>query len=91
MHSANWDESVDFKDKVVGGIFSIREICIRLAHYISVIGTGSTAIQIVPQIQKGRFRAIFNILPRALILGHSRQENGSTHEISNVDQPAIRR
>ncbi|KAH8805254.1 hypothetical protein F5884DRAFT_823017 [Xylogone sp. PMI_703] len=35
MHSARWDESVDFKDKVVG-----------------VIGTGSTAIQIVPQLQK---------------------------------------
>jgi cation diffusion facilitator CzcD-associated flavoprotein CzcO len=35
MHSAHWDESVDFKDKTV-----------------AIIGTGSTAIQIVPQLQK---------------------------------------
>ncbi|OQU98935.1 hypothetical protein CLAIMM_04644 [Cladophialophora immunda] len=35
MHSARWDESVDFSNKVVG-----------------IIGTGSTAIQIVPVLQK---------------------------------------
>lgn len=35
MHSAKWDESVDFKGKTVG-----------------IIGTGSTAIQIIPQLQK---------------------------------------
>ncbi|TVY25630.1 putative sterigmatocystin biosynthesis monooxygenase [Lachnellula hyalina] len=35
MHSATWDESVDFKDKTV-----------------AIIGTGSTAIQIVPKLQK---------------------------------------
>jgi cation diffusion facilitator CzcD-associated flavoprotein CzcO len=35
MHSANWDHSVDFDNKVVG-----------------VIGTGSTSVQIVPQLQK---------------------------------------
>ncbi|KAK2745556.1 hypothetical protein FQN57_003681 [Myotisia sp. PD_48] len=35
MHSAHWDHSVDFKDKVVG-----------------VIGTGSSSVQIVPQLQK---------------------------------------
>ncbi|KAI9371747.1 hypothetical protein BJX61DRAFT_534533 [Aspergillus egyptiacus] len=35
MHSAAWDHSVDFKDKVVG-----------------VIGTGSTSVQIVPELQK---------------------------------------
>jgi cation diffusion facilitator CzcD-associated flavoprotein CzcO len=35
MHSANWDHSIDFDNKVVG-----------------VIGTGSTSVQIVPQLQK---------------------------------------
>jgi hypothetical protein len=35
MHSANWDESVDFKDKVVGGILSTHQILIRLAHHYS--------------------------------------------------------
>ena len=35
MHSAKWDHTVDFKDKVV-----------------AVIGTGSTSVQIVPQLQK---------------------------------------
>lgn len=35
MHSAKWDHSVDFDDKVAG-----------------VIGTGSTSVQIVPQLQK---------------------------------------
>ncbi|KAK6380739.1 hypothetical protein LTS17_004939 [Exophiala oligosperma] len=35
LHSANWDSSVDWKDKKV-----------------AVIGTGSSAIQMVPQIQK---------------------------------------
>ncbi|KAL4747783.1 hypothetical protein BDW72DRAFT_196433 [Aspergillus terricola var. indicus] len=35
MHSAAWDHSVDFRDKVVG-----------------VIGTGSTSVQIVPELQK---------------------------------------
>lgn len=35
MHSARWDDSINFTGKTVG-----------------VIGTGSTAIQIVPQLQK---------------------------------------
>ncbi|KAF2430448.1 FAD/NAD(P)-binding domain-containing protein [Tothia fuscella] len=35
MHSAAWDHSVDFDNKIVG-----------------VIGTGSTSVQIVPQLQK---------------------------------------
>ena len=35
LHSANWDHSVDFKDKACG-----------------VIGTGSSSVQIVPQLQK---------------------------------------
>ncbi|KAI1630504.1 cyclohexanone monooxygenase [Exophiala viscosa] len=35
LHSANWDDSIDYKDKTV-----------------AVIGTGSSAIQIVPQVQK---------------------------------------
>jgi cation diffusion facilitator CzcD-associated flavoprotein CzcO len=35
VHSANWDHSIDFDNKVVG-----------------VIGTGSTSVQIVPQLQK---------------------------------------
>ncbi|KAE9986270.1 hypothetical protein EG328_006273 [Venturia inaequalis] len=35
IHSANWDPTVDFDDKVVG-----------------VIGTGSTSVQIVPQLQE---------------------------------------
>ena len=35
LHSANWDPSVDWKDKTV-----------------AVIGTGSSAIQMVPQLQK---------------------------------------
>ncbi|KAL3477263.1 hypothetical protein BJX99DRAFT_257520 [Aspergillus californicus] len=35
MHSAAWDHSVDYTDKVVG-----------------VIGTGSTSVQIVPELQK---------------------------------------
>jgi cation diffusion facilitator CzcD-associated flavoprotein CzcO len=35
MHSAKWDHTVDFENKVVG-----------------VIGTGSTAVQIIPVLQK---------------------------------------
>ncbi|KAG9244397.1 hypothetical protein BJ878DRAFT_534602 [Calycina marina] len=35
LHSANWDHSIDFKDKSIG-----------------VIGTGSSSVQIVPQMQK---------------------------------------
>lgn len=34
MHTANWDHSVDFKDKVVG-----------------LIGTGSSSVQVLPNIQ----------------------------------------
>jgi len=37
LHSARWDQSADFKDKVV-----------------AVVGSGSSAIQIIPQLQPGR-------------------------------------
>jgi len=37
LHSAAWDESVEWKNKKV-----------------AIIGTGSSAIQITPKVQKGK-------------------------------------
>jgi hypothetical protein len=56
MHSARWDSSVDFKGKTVAGkLRRDLRLLILLSNTSTqtVIGTGSSAIQIVPQLQKG--------------------------------------